>query len=115
MDMRTLDDAWNDALAYLEALPQGRQPRLSLDFWRTDDYRREAMQRNGTPLVHSDCDICVRFLPSDKDFSSLSPEGWGQWNTFKSQFMATAAAAVDDAMNQLRTFLAAQAAADPFS
>lgn len=43
---------------YLETLPDWRNPRLYLSFWRTDNFRRKAMTKNKTPLRTYTIELC---------------------------------------------------------
>ncbi len=116
-EMRTLDQAYDEAVNYLDSLGEERHPRLYVCFFRTNDGRRDVMRKNGTPLIYSDASISIKILPGD---NVRSDEHHHQWNHFKSSFAANAAElglAVDDVVSQVKAFLAPAVSAniDPFS
>ena len=54
---------WNEAVVFLESLPDYRKPQMYLHFRRLDNFRRKAVRENGNPIIRHECKILISFLP----------------------------------------------------
>ena len=95
----TLDQAWTEAVAYLEAMPDWRQPQINMSFHRTDDCRRKVMRKNKSPIVYFHVQISLQMEP-------LAPKGEAlhKWEWFQGT-SDDAATAVNEAMAKLVAFM----------
>lgn len=97
--MRNLNDEMAQAVAFLESLPDWMAPVFSIEYARTEHFRRKAMEKHGTPVISFSGHMHLGSEKPDPGFSA------DKWQHFNCAFKVDPCEVIDDIMGQLCAWL----------